>query len=100
MFTSMAHSEPPQSVRVRTDEGNEWRYDAIQQAADLYGCNRSDAVAFACEDVVRLIEAAETILQRKDLTVQQRQEFAALLDTALSEISVTVETTVSVDSTD
>ncbi len=47
----MARNQTPGSVRIRTDEGNEWRYDAIQKAANFYDCNRSNAVAFACEDV-------------------------------------------------
>lgn len=49
MFTSMARRDVPGSVRIHTDDGNEWRYDAIQAAADYYDCNRSDAVAYACE---------------------------------------------------
>lgn len=72
----MATNDVPGSVRVRTDEGNEWRYDSIQKASDFYKCNRSDSVAFACEDVVRLCEAVETVLSRDDLTQQQRREIA------------------------
>ncbi|WP_425560488.1 DUF7692 domain-containing protein, partial [Luedemannella flava] len=45
----MSHNETPGSVRIRTDDGNEWRFDAIQKAAAFYDCNRSNAVAFACE---------------------------------------------------
>ena len=98
MFTNMAEQTTPQSVRIRTDDGNEWRYDAIQQAASLYECNRSDAVAYACEDVVRLVEAAESILDREDLTVQQRAEIASTFDRCLSDISVSIETAVSIES--
>ena len=41
----------PKSMRIRFDEGNEYRLDAIQEAADLYDRNRSDAVALACDDM-------------------------------------------------
>ncbi len=51
----MARNQTPGSVRIRTDDGNEWRYDAIQKAANFYDCNRSNAVAFACEDVDQLV---------------------------------------------
>lgn len=30
----MARREAPGSVRIRTDDGNEWRYDTIQASAD------------------------------------------------------------------
>jgi hypothetical protein len=66
-------------VRVRTDDGNEYRYDAIEQAADFYDCNRSDAIAYACEDVVGLAVAAEAVLRRDDLTAAQKREIANTL---------------------
>ena len=56
----------PGSVRIRTDEGNEWRYDAIQKAADYYDRNRSDAVAFACDDLPELVDGAREVLERDD----------------------------------
>lgn len=74
----MSNNSTPGSVRVRTDEGNEWRYDAIERASDLYDSNRSDSVAYACEDVVQLIEAVEVLLERDDLTLEQREEIAEL----------------------
>ena len=72
-------SEIPGSVRVRTDDGNEWRYDSIERASDFYGVNRSDSVAYACEDVVQLVEAIEKVLKRSDLTLQQKSEIAETL---------------------
>jgi len=36
----------PQSVRIRTGDGNEYRYHAVEEAAAFYDCNRSDAVAY------------------------------------------------------
>lgn len=97
MFTSMADTEIPNSVRVRTDDGNEWRYDAIQQAAALYECNRSDAVAYACEDVAQLVDALADILSREDLTLQQRRDIARVLDDTTSDLSIAVNSTVTVE---
>lgn len=67
----MSQNDMPGSVRIRTGEGNEWRYDSIQRAADYYECNRSNAVAYACEDVVHIIEAAIDFLEREDLSLKQ-----------------------------
>ncbi|WP_276255777.1 DUF7692 domain-containing protein [Halomontanus rarus] len=66
---------------MRTDDGNEWRYDAIEKAANFYDCNRSNAVAFACEDVDQLVHAARRVLERDDLTRKQRREIAEMLST-------------------
>lgn len=88
-------SDTPGSVRIRTDEGNEWRFDAIKKAADYYDRNRSDAVAFACEDVVALVTAAHQILERDDLTLKQRREIAETLST--QSITFDVEVQISVD---
>jgi len=71
----------PGSVRVRTDDGNEWRYDAIEKAADFYDCNRSNAIAFACNDVDAIVSAAQRVLERDDLTREQRREIAETLST-------------------
>ncbi|WP_440766085.1 DUF7692 domain-containing protein [Natronorubrum sp. DTA7] len=77
----MSHYETPGSVRIRTDDGNEWRFDAIQNAARFYDYNRSNAVAFACEDVDQLVAAATRVLERDDLTREQRREIAETLST-------------------
>lgn len=90
----MSHNETPGSVRIRTDDGNEWRYDAIEKAARFYDCNRSNAVAFACEDVDQLVAAARTILERDDLTREQRREIAETLSTRA--VNFDVESTVTV----
>jgi hypothetical protein len=79
----MGTSDPPRSVRIRTDEGNEYRFDAIESASEFYDVNRSDAVTYACDDVVRLADAIEDILQLVD-SVQERREIADRLDRAAS----------------
>ncbi|WP_247002305.1 DUF7692 domain-containing protein [Halosolutus gelatinilyticus] len=90
----MARNETPGSVRVRTDDGNEWRYDAIEKAARFYDCNRSNAIAFACNDVDTLVTAARRVLERDDLTLKQRREIAETLSTKA--VSFDVETEVAV----
>lgn len=81
----------PQSVRVRTGGENEWRYRSIERAARLYDKNRSDSVAYACEDVVGLVDALEEVLGREDLTARQRREIAETVDRATSGVSVEVD---------
>ena len=83
MFTSMGENRP-KSMRIRFDDGNEYRFDAIQGAADLYDRNRSDAVALACDDMTRLAGVLEEFLARDDLTRGQQRELADALDRALS----------------
>ncbi|WP_049928664.1 DUF7692 domain-containing protein [Halopiger goleimassiliensis] len=90
----MARNDTPGSVRIRTDDGNEWRYDAIEKAARFYDCNRSNAVAFACEDVDHLVRAARQVLERDDLTRQQRQEIAETLSTRA--VTFDVETSITI----
>ena len=68
----MAHrSEMSKSIRIRTGGGKEWRYDAIQGATDYYEVNKSNAAAFACDDVVGFVDAIEDLLARDDLTAKQ-----------------------------
>ncbi|MFC6974314.1 hypothetical protein ACFQL1_06055 [Halomicroarcula sp. GCM10025709] len=67
----------PGSIRIRCGEENAHRYHAVEEAAEFYGCNRSDAVAFACDNVPALVDAIEEVLEREDLTIAQKQEIAA-----------------------
>ncbi|SEQ96902.1 DUF7692 domain-containing protein [Natrinema salaciae] len=81
----------PGSVRIRTGDGNEWRYDEIERAADYYDCNRSNAVAFACHDVVELVANIRQVLEREDLTLEQRREIADTLSTGKTSHSVSTD---------
>jgi hypothetical protein len=74
----MTNGDLPNSIRIRCGPDNRHRYHAIQSAAELYGCNRSDAVAYACDNVSQLVQSIETILNRDDLTPQQKKEIAEL----------------------
>jgi hypothetical protein len=79
----MATTDIPGSVRVRCGDGNEWRYDAIEAASRYYDANRSDSIAYACEDVTGAIAFVQDVLEREDLTVAQRQELAELANQQL-----------------
>ncbi|MFC6951942.1 DUF7692 domain-containing protein [Halorubellus litoreus] len=92
----MARRDVPGSVRIRTDDGNEWRYDAIQAAADYYDCNRSDAVAYACEDMTGAVGFLEEVLNRKDLSQQQREELVQSANSHLRGIQTEVRCQVSI----
>lgn len=91
----MHSQDVPGSVRIRTDDGNEWRFDAIERAAEFYNKNRSDSVALACEDLVRLVDGLEDVLEREDLTLEQRREIAETLDSR--GISIDVELDVDIN---
>lgn len=71
----------PSSVRIRTGEGNEHRYRSIKKAGKLFDRNRSDSIAYACENICDLVESIEDVLEREDLTHEQRREIAETLST-------------------
>jgi hypothetical protein len=89
-------TETPNSVRIRTDDENKYRFDAIERAAAHYDRNRSDTVACACEDAVRLLGAVDDVLHREDLTLEQRQEIAQRFNKAAS-VDISVQMQVDVD---
>lgn len=91
----MVQDEVPGSVGVRTDDGNEWRYDAIEKAADFYDCNRSNAIVFACSDVDAIVGAY--VLELDDLTVEQRKEIVETLSTRTMTFEVNTEIAVDTD---
>lgn len=93
----MAANDVPSSVRIRTGGENAYRFDAIESASEFYDTNRSDAVAYACDDVVRLAEAIKDVLEEID-SIETRQAVANRLDRATSfEVEVTHHTEVNQD---
>lgn len=91
-----SETSTPTQVRIRTTDGNAWRYDAIEGAADLYDCNMSDAAAFACSDVRQFVEVLGTVLERDDLTAAQKQAIADAFTDTPTKLTVDVDETVSV----
>jgi len=47
----MTRNDRPKSMRIRFDDGNWHRLDAIQGAANLYDRNKTDGVGLACDDM-------------------------------------------------
>lgn len=90
-------ADVPSSVRIRTGDENAYRFDAIEDASEFYDTNRSDAVAYACDDVVRVADAIEDVLGMID-SVEERQAVAERLDRAASfPVDVDVQVTVGED---
>ncbi len=75
-------------MRIRTDGDYAHREDAIQRAANFYDCNKTKAVVSACDDVPKLVAAARAVLERDDLTQQQREEIADTLSTRATNFEV------------
>lgn len=84
-------------MRIRTDGDYAYRRGAIERAADFYGCNKTKAVVSACDDIPKFGQAARRVLERDDLTLEQRREVAETLSTRAvtfdveTEIAVTTE---------
>jgi len=81
-------------MRIRTDGKYEYRLDPINRAADFYDCNKTKAIVSACDDVPHLVAAARQVLERDDLTLEQRREIAETLSTRA--VTFEVDTDVSV----
>lgn len=94
MNTNMG-KDIPQSIRIRTGDDNEYRFHAVETAADFYDCNRSDAVAYACDNVPQLAAGVQEVLRRDDLTPKQKREMAETLSGRGLEF--TVDETVTVE---
>jgi len=84
-------------MRIRTDGDYAYRRDAIERAADFYDCNKTKAVVSACDDVPKFVEAARRVLERDDLTLEQRREIAETLSTRAVTFDVETEIAVTTD---
>lgn len=69
-------------MRIRTDGNYAHRMDFVEAAADYYGCNKTQAVLNACDDVPTIVTAAARVLSRDDLTQRQREEIAEAFNEA------------------
>ena len=78
-------------MRIRTDGDYAYRRDAIERAADFYDCNKTKAVVSACDDVPTFVQAARRVLERDDLTLEQRREIAETLSTRAVTFDVETE---------
>ena len=80
-------------MRIRTDGDYAYRRDAIERTADFYDCNKTKAVVSAC-DVPKFVQAARQVLERDDLTLEQRREIAEPLSTRAVTFDVETEAVV------
>lgn len=78
-------------MRIRTDGDKAYRVDAIEGAAEFYDCNKTTAIVSACEDVVGLVDALEAVLEREDLTLEQRREIAKTVSSRTRAVDVDVQ---------
>jgi hypothetical protein len=78
-------------MRIRTDGDYAYRRDAIERAADFYDCNKTKAVVSACDDVPKFVQASRQVLERDDLTLEQRREIAETLSTRAVAFEITTE---------
>ncbi|MBZ6496371.1 DUF7692 domain-containing protein [Natrinema longum] len=78
-------------MRIRTDGDYAYRRDAIERAADCYDCNKTKAVVSACDDVRKFVQAIRQVLERDDLTLEQRREIAETLSTRAVTFEVETE---------
>ena len=92
-----SYEDVPGSVRIRCGESNAWRYDSIEMARGFYGCNRSDAAAYASHDVPKIAEACKAVLKRSDLTSKQRREIAETLNGHVRGLEFVVEDTTRIE---
>jgi len=68
-------------MRIRTDGDFAHREDTIDRVAEFYDRNKTDSVLRAADDVPSLVRSARRVLERDDLTHEQRRELADQLST-------------------
>ncbi|QLG50607.1 DUF7692 domain-containing protein [Natrinema halophilum] len=78
-------------MRIRTDGDDAYRRDAIERAADFDDCNKTKAIVSACDDVPHFVQALHQVLERDDLTLEQRREIAETLSTRAVSVEVDTE---------
>jgi len=76
----MPNNSIPQSVRIRTGNGNEYRYHAIERLSNYYGVNKSEAVAKAGDQLPEIVGVLEEIVAMDSLTMKQRKEIEKKLN--------------------
>lgn len=50
-------------IRIRTDGNKAYREDVIEEAADFWGCNKTDAIVLSCDVARRVIPKLREALQ-------------------------------------
>jgi len=68
-------------MRIRTDGDYEWRKGEIEDAAEWWECNKTAALLRSAEAVRFLDDGIQRVLERDDLTTEQKREIAETLST-------------------
>ena len=80
--------------RIRTDDGNEHRYDTIQDAKEVFGeGNNTAAIIAACRHVRYDLRVIRRALNHLDMT----PEIATVLSTPLMQLEYRIESAVTTD---
>lgn len=83
-------------MRIRTDN-KDYREDVIEQIADYYNCNKTDAMIWAATDIPQVHQAIVQVLDRDDLTVKQKREICETLNDNIRGTEFHVDHSVTVD---
>ena len=84
----------PSQVRIRTGDGNEHRYDTIQEAKAVFDeGNNTAAILAACRHARHDRRAKRKALDHPDMT----PELAEILSTPLMKLQYEVETAISTE---
>jgi len=82
-------------MRIRTDGDKQHRMRTIETAADFWDCNKTRALLLSADLAPRLVPRIEEVLEREDLTAQQKREIAETLSIP-GTLSIEVEAAVEV----
>ncbi|WP_425494276.1 DUF7692 domain-containing protein [Natronoglomus mannanivorans] len=86
--------EVPSQVRIRTDDGNEHRYDTIQEAKAVFNeGNNTAAILAACRHARHDLRAKQRALNHPDMT----EDLAEVLSTPLMNLEYRIDTDVKTD---
>jgi hypothetical protein len=66
-------------MRINTDGKFSHREDTIDEISDFYDCNKTKALLKSADAIPRIVGRIEDVLERDDLTRQQRREIAETL---------------------
>jgi hypothetical protein len=80
-------------MRIRTDGEKAHRTETIDMAADLWDCNKTEAVLRSCEYAVRMEQRLQAALEHPDMT----PELAEVLSTPHVPLRYEIETGVEFD---
>lgn len=66
-------------MRIRTDGKHQHRAETIERAADFWSCNKTTALMKSAEFSRRMDQRIRDVLNREDLTTEQKREIAETL---------------------